>query len=270
MAVNWFQRSFSLLDYDVLWENRFRDRVPKPRVLDCESPGATYAERSRHVYDTRVRLGLGPVPEPRMLDTLAEPDEEYTMRWDSAQPFRLLAARRENLYVVAGIWDMPAPREGEPPVPAFYIGWGTPGGLPQDLLALLPPSQAAKLRSQSVRLSSLVRVGGEVRRRPAQAQDQPLTFYQGELRALGESSDASTAFARLAAATTTGRGELAMAVGSVAGRRTTGHKLVVNDIGGERYLVVTKDSYVTARGAATTTLLEELRIESKILNRQST
>jgi EspG family len=200
---------------------------------------------------------------------LAAPDEECTLRWDSAAPFRLLAARRGHLHVVAGIVEVSSRNDGTS-TPAFHIGWGTPGPLSHDIVAMLPPCQPAKLRSQSVRLASLVRAGGKVRSNLAQAKDQPMTFYREELRALGEPHDASTAFARLADGTPSGRGELGVAVRTGNRRLTTGHKLVVNDIMGERYLVITKDGYVTVRGADNPALLNELDRQSTTLRGQST
>jgi hypothetical protein len=66
--------------YDVLWETVMPGR-PKPDVLDCDSPGATQAERGRIVRDASARLRragyLGPLGAPeevgKLLDALERP-----------------------------------------------------------------------------------------------------------------------------------------------------------------------------------------------------
>jgi hypothetical protein len=249
MTTHWYN-PISLAAYDVLWEERFGPQE-KPHVLDCESPGETEAAREQVRARAHAELDHTGAPPVQLLEALAQPDEAYSLRWTADSPARTLAARRRNVHALATIGVQRWPN-------TIFFGWSDEGGLPAALVSLLPAGQPARLRPQSVRLHSVAKVSGEVSARRVAARHQPVTFLSDEFRSCGETPDASAAFARLGAGRSSGRGELTVSVGYGPGRRATGHKVMLNDVEGKRYLVVTKNDYVTMRGASDRDVIDEL------------
>lgn len=265
MTEQWY-KPISATAYDVLWEDVFGPQTQKPYVLDCESPGETTAKRAWIREQAYAELRKSGAPPDWLLNALARPAEAYSLRWDAARPVKMLAARQGNVHALAAI-GVDHTSGSTTAGPVVWFGLTDEGGLLQALASRLPNRSPAKLRSQSVRLSSLARIGGEAAARVDEARRQPVSFLIEQFRACGETREASDAFARLAVGTSSGRGELTVSVGYSERRRTTGHKVMVSDVDRKLFLVVTKDDYVTIRGATKQDVIDVLYSELAELGR---
>ncbi|MGH3624301.1 MAG: ESX secretion-associated protein EspG, partial [Sciscionella sp.] len=173
---------------------------------------------------------------------------------------RAMAARNGDREMIA-IFAFPTRTSGAAPQrPVLWVSRLVHGPLAPTLVSFLPFCEPARIRSLSVKAQSLAHADDDARWQPQPLREQPFTFVQKALLDKDEPPEACAAFAKLAASSPRGRGELGVAVLSRSGRREASRRrIILADTEDGRFVLTTLGEHVTVRGGGISDLAQELQ-----------
>jgi len=250
----------SLIAYDVLWSVLY-PRVPKPLVLDCPSPGATYTERATHErrgWNELVHSGYawptGVQPDIRhALDVMRGPFAELSLR---GADVRAMATRQDTVGTLGLIY-------------ANHLELRQMDGafLAESLVGLLPEHHPAELQWQHIQAGTLAAAGAQLRTPDGQSQSHQAIL--DALRDSGAPQQTVAAIARITTEPVIRRAEFSGATQAGGVRRRSTQSIVVHDTPSGRYLVIRKEGMVLVAGATEGKIVEELRrmLDQKVFTR---